>query len=61
MQDHNFELSVNTGFLVNRYTDPDQWVKLVANFININKVQFTADLINPSLPESLIKKKVHET
>ena len=61
MQDHNFELSVNTGFLVNRYTDPDQWVKLVANFININKVQFTADLINPSLPESLIKKKVYET
>ena len=27
MQDHNFELSVNTGFLVNRYTDPSQWVE----------------------------------
>jgi D-erythrulose 1-phosphate 3-epimerase len=61
MQDHNFELSVNTGFLVNRYTDPAQWVKLVADFININKVQFTADLINPSLPADLIKKKVDET
>ncbi len=61
MQDHNFELSVNTGFLVNRYTDPEQWVKLVSDYIHIDKVQFTADLINPSLPHDLIKKKVHET
>jgi len=61
MQEHNFELSVNTGFLVNRYTDPSQWIKLIAEHININKVQFTADLINPSLPSDLIKKKVSET
>ena len=61
MQDHKFELSVNTGFLVNRYTDPSQWVELVSNFINIKKVQFTADLINPSLPKYLINKKVKET
>ena len=61
IQDHNFELSANTGFLVNRYTDPAQWVKLVADFIKINKVQFTADLINPSLPADLIKKiKPHQ-
>ena len=61
MKEHKFELSVNTGFLVNRYTDPKYWVKEVSESIGINKVQFTADLINPSLPEELIEKKVRET
>ena len=61
MKEHKFELSVNTGFLVNRYTDPNYWVKEVSESIGINKVQFTADLINPSLPDELIKKKVSET
>ena len=61
MKEHKFTLSVNTGFLVNRYTDPKYWVKEVASSIGINKVQFTADLINPSLPDELIKKKVSET
>jgi sugar phosphate isomerase/epimerase len=61
MHKHNFELSVNTGFLVNRYTNPSQWVKLVSEFIGIKNIQFTADLINPSLPDDLIFKKVEET
>lgn len=61
MKEHKFELSVNTGFLVNRYTDPKYWVKEVSTNIGINKVQFTADLINPSLPNELIKKKISET
>ena len=41
MQDHNFELSVNTGFLVNRYTDPEQWVKLVSDYIHIDNCLYT--------------------
>jgi hypothetical protein len=61
MQDHKFELSVNTGFLVNRYTNPDEWVSLVSNHIGIKNIQFTADLINPSLPSELIDKKIKET
>ena len=60
MQDHKFELSVNTGFLVNRYTNPDEWVSLVSNHIGIKNIQFTADLINPSLPSELIDKKIKE-
>ena len=61
MENHSFELSVNTGFLVNRYTDPSQWVKLISDHIGARNVQFTADLINPSLPKELITKKVTET
>ena len=33
MKEHKFELSVNTGFLVNRYTDPKYWVKEVSESI----------------------------
>ena len=61
MIEHQFELSVNTGFLVNRYTDPKYWVKEISSSIGIDKVQFTADLINPSLPDELIQKKLQET
>jgi sugar phosphate isomerase/epimerase len=61
MNQHSFELSVNTGFLVNRYTDPSQWVKLISDYIGVKNIQFTADLINPSLPDDLILKKVDET
>lgn len=61
MNNHEYELSVNTGFLVNRYSDPSQWVKTVSEEIGIKKVQFTADLINPSLPDNLITKKLNET
>jgi len=61
MQDHKYQLSVNTGFLVNRFTEPSQWVKEVSDKIGINRVQFTADLINPSLPNDLIEKQTNKT
>ena len=61
MQEHIFELSVNTGFAVNRFTEPKQWVKIFAEYIKTKNVQFTADLINPSLPTDLIDKKLNET
>lgn len=61
MKEHEFILSVNTGFFVNRFTDPSQWVQQVSNVIKINQVQFTADLINPSLPDNLVSKKLDDT
>jgi len=61
MREHKFKLSVNTGFAVNRFTNPNQWIELCAKHIKTENVQFTADLINPSLPLDLINKKLEET
>lgn len=61
MKEHKHILSVNTGFFVNRYTDPAQWVHQVSEVIGLKNVQFTADLINPYLPDELIDKQITKT
>ena len=48
------KLGINTGFALNRYTAPEQWIPLVAETFGLRLVQFTADLLNPSLPDDII-------
>jgi sugar phosphate isomerase/epimerase len=48
------KLGINTGFALNRYTAPEQWIPLVAERFGLRLVQFTADLLNPSLPDDII-------
>ena len=52
-----YNLGLNTGFAVNRYTNCESWTRLV-NKCGIDNVQFTADLINPSLPNDIIKSQL---
>ena len=54
-----YRLGLNTGFAVNRYSDPKSWCELV-NKCNVNYVQLTADLINPSLPEKIINEQINQ-
>lgn len=49
MPTRNIKLGINTGFALNRFTTPEQWVPLVADTLGLKIVQLTADLINPSL------------
>jgi len=55
-----YNLGLNTGFAVNRYTNCESWTRLV-NKCGIDNVQFTADLINPSLPNDIIKSQLKKT
>ena len=50
----DMRLGINTGFALNRYSAPDQWIPLVAETFGLRSVQFTADLLNPALPDDLI-------
>jgi sugar phosphate isomerase/epimerase len=61
VKNKDYIFSINTGFAVNRFTDPNEWVSLFSKFIGAKNVQFTADLLNPSLPLDLIHKKVFKT
>lgn len=51
-------LGINTGFALNRFTTPEEWIPLVAETFGLKIVQFTADLLNPSLPDEIINKQI---
>ncbi|WP_269622884.1 sugar phosphate isomerase/epimerase family protein [Prochlorococcus marinus] len=53
------KLSVNTGFLVNRYPSPRQWCEVI-NQLGVKNIQITADLFNPSYPDKILSKQVDE-
>jgi D-erythrulose 1-phosphate 3-epimerase len=54
-----YRLGINTGFAVNRYSEPEEWVRIVGDELGLNMVQFTADMLNVDLPSSIVCKQVN--
>ena len=54
----NVSLGINTGFATNRFPEPDDWIGIVADELGLDTVQFTADLLNPFLPEAVVAREV---
>ncbi|MFC1566342.1 sugar phosphate isomerase/epimerase family protein [bacterium] len=54
----NVKLGINTGFALNRFPMPEEWIPLVADKFGLEIVQFTADLLNPGLPDDIIKDNI---
>lgn len=52
----SYKLGINTGFAVNRYSEPEEWTKVIYES-GAKYVQFTADLLNVSLPEKIIQQQ----
>ena len=50
----NIQFGVNTGFALNRFSTPEQWVRLIGETLGVRIVQLTADFINPHLPDEII-------
>ena len=50
-------LGINTGFATNRFPEPEDWIGVVADELGLDTVQFTADLLNPFLPEELVARE----
>lgn len=53
-------LGINTGFAINRYPEPDDWIGIVADELGLDTVQFTADLLNPSLGEDILARETEK-
>lgn len=51
------KLGINTGFAINRFPEPADWIAVVADELGLDTVQFTADLLNPFLPETLVARE----
>ncbi len=47
-------LGINTGFAINRFVEPDDWTRIVAEELGLHIVQFTADLLNPWYEEKIV-------
>ena len=47
-------LGINTGFAVNRFPLPEEWMKIVGEDLGLRYVQLTAELINPALGEEIV-------
>lgn len=53
-------LGINTGFAINRFPEPDDWIGIVADELGLDTVQFTADLLNPFLPEAVVQREAEK-
>jgi sugar phosphate isomerase/epimerase len=53
-----YTLGINTGFAVNRYSEPDEWVRIVGSELGLKAIQFTADMLNPDLPAKIVADNV---
>ena len=54
-----YRLGINTGFAVNRYAEPEEWIRIVGEELELKVVQFTADMLNVDLPASVIANQVN--
>ena len=57
---NEFSLGVNTGFAVNRYSEHEEWIKILGKDLNIRNAQITADILNVNLPSDVIKSHTTE-
>lgn len=48
-------LGINTGFAVNRYPVPEQWMRIIGKDLDLRYIQLTADLINPCWGDHIIQ------
>jgi len=53
-----YRLGINTGFAVNRFSEPEEWTRICGENLGIKYIQFTADLLNPYFPDDIIKSNI---
>lgn len=51
-------LGINTGFALNRFPLPEEWMKIVGQDLGLRYVQLTAEMLNPSLGEAIVQDYV---
>ena len=55
-----FKLGINTGFAINRFPEPEVWLRIVGKELGLKYVQFAMDLLNPFLPKIVIGREVEK-
>ena len=55
-----FKLGINAGFAINRFPEPEIWLRIVGKELGLKYVQFVVDLLNPFLPKIIIDREVEK-
>ncbi|MEA3485421.1 MAG: TIM barrel protein, partial [Candidatus Aerophobetes bacterium] len=53
-----FKLGMNCGFAINRFPEPEVWLRIVGKDLGLRYAQFVADLLNPFLPDEVIDREI---
>ena len=53
----SYRLGINLGFATNKYYEPEQWTRVIAEDLGLSYVQFVADLLNPFLPARYVDEQ----
>jgi sugar phosphate isomerase/epimerase len=56
----NYRLGINTGFAVNRFSEPEEWVRIIGDELGLRVVQLTADMLNVDLPASVVSRHISQ-
>ena len=52
------KLGINAGFALNRYPEPEVWLRIVGEELGLSYVQFVVDLLNPVLPYRVLSEGI---
>ena len=57
----DLKLGLHLGYASTRYYEPKLWTEMVRNEFGLNYVQFTSNLMEPSLPKSILSDEIQKT
>jgi sugar phosphate isomerase/epimerase len=53
----NLQLGINAGFATNRFPEPEVWLRIVGEELDLRCCQFVADALNPFLPQAVVDEQ----
>ena len=56
----SIKLGLHLGYASTRFNEPKIWTKIVRNEFDINYVQFTSNLLEPSFPNSILIDEINK-
>ena len=56
-----FKLGTNLIFAGNRFVEPEEWSRICREELDLDFVQFSADVLDPSWPKSYIREYLERT
>jgi hypothetical protein len=54
----NLKLGLHLGYASTRFYEPKIWTEMVRNEFDLNYVQFTSNLLEPTLPNQIISDEI---
>jgi sugar phosphate isomerase/epimerase len=56
-----FKLGTNLGFAGNRFTEPEEWARIAREELDVDYIQFSADVMDPLWPEEYVREYLERT